>query len=71
MSKENSRYTLLIVPSSSSEVRQVSFHRNFLYGAGSVAIALALLTSYGLVRLHYLYGKGKNGKGQCLCRDQS
>jgi murein DD-endopeptidase MepM/ murein hydrolase activator NlpD len=51
MSKDNSRYTLLVVPSSSSKVRQISFHRNLLYGAGSVAIALTLMTGYGMVRL--------------------
>src|SRR5919205_4147654 len=51
MSKDNPRYTLLIVPGSSSKVRQISFHRNLLYGAGSVAVALTLLTGVGLVRL--------------------
>src|SRR5436305_8360034 len=51
MSKDNSRYTLLVVPSSSSKVRQISFHRHLLYGAGSVAIALTRMTGYGMVRL--------------------
>src|SRR5436853_4878929 len=51
MSKDNPRYTLLIVPGSSSQVRQVSFHRNLLYGAGGVAAVLILLTVYGLMRL--------------------
>src|SRR5205814_2132949 len=32
-------------------VRQISFHRNLLYGAGGIAVALVLLTGYGAVRL--------------------
>ena len=51
MSKDSSRYTLLIVPNSSSKVRQISFHRNLIYAVGGVAIALVLLTGYGMVRL--------------------
>ena len=51
MSKDNSRYTLLIVPSSSSKVRQISFHRNLIYSVGGVAAVLVLLTAYGMVRL--------------------
>jgi murein DD-endopeptidase MepM/ murein hydrolase activator NlpD len=51
MSKNPSRYTLLIIPDSSSKVRQISIHRQLLYGVGGVAVALVLLTSYGLVRV--------------------
>jgi murein DD-endopeptidase MepM/ murein hydrolase activator NlpD len=51
MSKDSSRYTLLIVPNSSSKVRQISFHRNLIYAVVGVAITLVLLTGYGMVRL--------------------
>ena len=51
MSKENPRYTVLIVPGSSSKVRQISFHRNLIYGIGGAALALALVTGYGSIRL--------------------
>ena len=51
MSKENPRYTVLIVPGSSQKVRQISFHRNLIYGVGGVALALVLMTGYGSIRL--------------------
>lgn len=51
MSKDNPRYTLLIIPGSSSKVRQISFHRNLIYGAGSIAATLVLLTGLGMVHL--------------------
>jgi murein DD-endopeptidase MepM/ murein hydrolase activator NlpD len=51
MSKENPRYTVLIVPGSSQKVRQISFHRNLIYGVGGVALALVLITGYASIRL--------------------
>src|SRR5258708_37043195 len=51
MSQDNSRVTLLVLPGSSSKVRQISIHRNLVYGAGGFAVSLALLTGYGVVRL--------------------
>ena len=51
MSKENPRYTVLIVPGSSSKVRQISFHRNLIYSVGGIALALVLMTGYAGIRL--------------------
>jgi murein DD-endopeptidase MepM/ murein hydrolase activator NlpD len=51
MSKDNRFFTLLIVPASSSGVRQFSFHRNLVYSAIGFVIFAALLTIYGAVRL--------------------
>lgn len=51
MSKDNRVYTVLISPSRTSKVRQLSIHRNILRGlAGGLILALLLVT-YGLVRL--------------------
>lgn len=51
MTKDNRVYTVLISPSRTSKVRQLSIHRNILRaGAGIFGFALLLLT-YGLVRL--------------------
>lgn len=51
MTKDNRVYTVLISPSRTSKVRQLSIHRNILRaGAGIFVFALLLLT-YGLVRL--------------------
>ena len=51
MSKDNPRYTLLVVHGSSSKVRQISFHRSLLYKAGGVVASLMLVTGCGAVWL--------------------
>lgn len=58
MSKDNRFVTFLIVPSSSSGVRQFSFHRNLVYTAAGVVIFLALLTIYGAIRLGQIEALG-------------
>lgn len=51
MPKDNRVYTVLISPSRTSKVRQLSIHRNILRtGVGVLAVALMLVT-YGLARL--------------------
>ena len=51
MTNDNRVYTVLISPSRTSKVRQLSIHRNILRaGVGIFVVALLLLT-YGLVRL--------------------
>lgn len=51
MPKDNRVYTVLISPSRTSKVRQLSIHRNILRtGVGVLAVALLLVT-YGVARL--------------------
>jgi|ERR1041384_43165 murein DD-endopeptidase MepM/ murein hydrolase activator NlpD len=51
MPKDNRVYTVLISPSRTSKVRQVSIHRNILRAGGSVFFIVLMLVTYGLVRL--------------------
>lgn len=51
MSNDNRVYTVLISPSRTSKVRQLSIHRNILRGGACTLIVGLLLLTYGLVRL--------------------
>jgi murein DD-endopeptidase MepM/ murein hydrolase activator NlpD len=51
MSKDNRVYTVLISPSRTSKVRQLSIHRNILRAGAGIFIFALLLVTYGLVRL--------------------
>jgi murein DD-endopeptidase MepM/ murein hydrolase activator NlpD len=51
MSKDNRVYTVLISPSRTSKVRQLSIHHNILRGLAGCVIVALLLVTYGLVRL--------------------
>lgn len=51
MPKDNRVYTVLIAPSRTSKVRQVSIHRNFIRASLSVFVVALLVVAYGLVRL--------------------
>ncbi len=51
MSKDNRVYTVLISPSRTSKVRQLSIHRNILRTGACIFIVALLLVTYGLVRL--------------------
>lgn len=58
MSKDNGFVTFLIVPSSSSRVRQFSLHRKLVYTAAGVVAFLALLMVYGAIRLGQIEALG-------------
>lgn len=51
MPKDNRVYTFLISPTRTSKVRQLSIHRNLIYGAAGLLVIFVLLTVYGMVRL--------------------
>ena len=51
MSNDNRVYTVLISPSRTSKVRQLSIHRNFLRAGAAGLIFLLALVIYGAVRL--------------------
>lgn len=51
MPKDNRVYTVLIFPSRTSKVRQLSIHRNILLGGASVVTLAILLVIYGAIRL--------------------
>jgi murein DD-endopeptidase MepM/ murein hydrolase activator NlpD len=51
MSNDNRVYTVLISPSRTSKVRQLSIHRNILRAGACTFIVALLLLTYGLVRL--------------------
>lgn len=51
MSNDNRLFTFLIAPTSSSKVRQFSFHRNLIYLTGGFLITILALTIYGAIRL--------------------
>ena len=51
MAKDNRVYTVLISPSRTSKVRQLSIHRNILPAIAGIFIVALLLVTYGLARL--------------------
>jgi murein DD-endopeptidase MepM/ murein hydrolase activator NlpD len=51
MAKDNRVYTVLISPSRTSKVRQLSIHRNILRAIVGIFIVALLLVTYGLARL--------------------
>jgi murein DD-endopeptidase MepM/ murein hydrolase activator NlpD len=51
MSNDNRVYTILISPSRTSKVRQLTIHRNLIRAAGGGIILLVVLGIYGAVRL--------------------
>ena len=51
MSQDSSRLTLLVLPGSSSKVRQISIHRNLIYGAAGLTVIFGLIGGYGFIRL--------------------
>src|SRR5437867_5133747 len=51
MSKDNRVYTVLVSPSRTSKVRQVSIHKNLIYSIAAFFACFLLIAAYGLVRL--------------------
>src|SRR5262245_35748660 len=58
MSKDNGFVTFLVVPSSSSRVRQFSLHRKLVYTTAGVVAFLALFMVYGVIRLGQIEALG-------------
>src|SRR6266567_445449 len=51
MAKDNRVYTVLISPSRTSKVRQISIHRNILRAIAGIFIVTSMVVTYGLARL--------------------